>query len=303
MTVAAIIPALNEEQAIGLVVGGIPRGAVDVIVVVDNGSEDRTAEIARDAGAAVVRQPERGYGAAMIAGVAAAPDAAIYVFLDGDASDITDRLPEMIRIVRDSEAQLVLGVRAGAVERGSLLWHQRLGNRLVTWAISRISRRALRDLPSLKVIDGATYRSLQMHERTHGWTVELISKAAIRRLKIAEIDAGYRRRIGESKVSGSARGSLLAAYRIVAAVVRVWRSEGRRPVRLTLPGWGALAGAAVAIAVLATLAVMLLNSGGANYKVLVAVWLWLLPVTGSFAGLGYAAGRIADWMASAGKTP
>jgi hypothetical protein len=155
----------------------------------------------------------------------------------------------------------------------------------------------------LKVVDGDVYRSLQMRERTHGWTAELISKAAIRRLTIAEIDAGYRRRVGTSKVSGSARGSLLAAYRIVAAVVRVWRTEGRRPTSLTLPAWGALVGAAVAIAVLTTLGVMLMNSGGANFKVLVAVWLWLLPVTGLLAGLGYTAGRIADWIASAGKTP
>jgi hypothetical protein len=303
MTVAAIIPALNEEQAIGIVVDGIPRGAVDAIVVVDNGSDDRTAEVARDAGAIVVRQPERGYGAAMITGVAAVPDAAIYVFLDGDASDVTHGLPEMIRMVRAGEAQLVLGVRAGAVERGSLLWHQRLGNGLVTWIISRISRRSLRDLPSLKVIDGAAYRSLQIRERKHGWTAELISKSAIRRLTIAEIDAGYRRRIGESKVSGSFFGSLLAAYHIVAAVVRVWRTEGRRPIRLTLPAWGALTGAAVAIAVLAVLGAMLWNSGGANYMVLVAVWLWLLPVTGVLAGLGYAAGRIAHRIARAGKTP
>jgi glycosyltransferase involved in cell wall biosynthesis len=226
MTVAAIIPALNEERAIGRVVAGIPRDAVDVVVVVDNASEDRTAEVAREAGATVVRQPERGYGAAMMTGVASVPDATIYVFLDGDASDVTDGLFEMIRAVRDGGAQLVLGVRAGAVERGALLWHQRLGNGLVTWIISRISGRALGDLPSLKVIDGDAYRSLEMRERTHGWTAELISKAAIRGLTIAEVDAGYRRRIGESKVSGSLRGSLLAGYRIVAAVIRVWRTEG-----------------------------------------------------------------------------
>lgn len=226
MTVAAIIPALNEEQAIGRVVAAIPRDAVDTVVVVDNASEDRTAEVARAAGASVVLQPERGYGAAMMAGVASVPDATIYVFLDGDASDVTDGLTEMVSTVRDGEAQLVLGVRAGAVERGSLLWHQRLGNGLVTRIISRISRRSLRDLPSLKVMDGDVYRSLAMRERTHGWTAELISKAAIRGLTIAEVDAGYRRRIGESKVSGSFRGSLLAGYRIVAAVIRVWRTEG-----------------------------------------------------------------------------
>lgn len=226
MTVAVIIPALNEERAISRVVTGIPPVAVDTIVVVDNASEDRTAEVACAAGATVVRQPERGYGAAMMAGVAAVPDATIYVFLDGDASDVTDGLPEMVRVVSSGEAHLMLGVRSGNVERGSLLWHQRLGNRAVTWLISRVSGRQLSDLPSLKVIDGATYRSLHMRERTHGWTAELISKAAVRGLAIAEVDAGYRRRIGESKVSGSLRGSVLAGYRIAAAVVRVWRAEG-----------------------------------------------------------------------------
>ena len=89
-----------------------------------------------------------------------------------------------------------------------------------------MSRRPLRDLPSLKVIDAEAYRSFGMRERTHGWTAELISKAAMRGLVIAEVETGYRRRIGESKVSGSLRGSLLAGYRIVAAVVRVWRAEG-----------------------------------------------------------------------------
>jgi glycosyltransferase involved in cell wall biosynthesis len=225
VTVAAIIPALNEEQAIGQVVAGIPRSVVDTIVVVDNGSRDRTAEVARAAGARVIEQCERGYGAALLAGVASVADADVYVFLDGDASDVTDGLPEMVRMVRCGEAQLVLGVRSGSVEQGSLLWHQQLGNRAVTWLISHVSGRKLRDLPSLKVIDGATYRSLGMCERTHGWTAELISKAAVRGLRIVEIEAGYRRRIGESKVSGSLRGSVLAGYRIVAAVVRVWRTE------------------------------------------------------------------------------
>ena len=226
MTVAAIIPVLNEERAIAKVVAGIPRDLVDTIVVVDNGSIDHTAEVARAAGATVVEQSERGYGAALIAGVAAIPLADVYVFMDGDASDVTDRLGEMLQMVRNGEAQLVLGVRAGAVEVGSLLWHQQLGNRLVTWMISRISGRTLHDLPSLKVIDGNVYRSLEMRERTHGWTAELITKAAVRGVSIAEIKTGYRKRIGESKVSGSLRGSLLAGYRIIAAVIRVWRAEG-----------------------------------------------------------------------------
>ena len=226
MTVAVVIPALNEERAIAQVVAGIPRDIIDTIVVVDNGSTDRTADVARTAGAVVVDQPERGYGAALMAGIAAVPVAEVYVFMDGDASDVTDELGEMLRMVRAGEAQLVLGVREGAVEPGSLLWHQQLGNKLVTWMISRISRRRLRDLPSLKVIDGDTYRSLDMRERTHGWTAELITKAALRGLSIVEVKTGYRRRIGDSKVSGSMRGSALAGYRIVAAVIRVWRTEG-----------------------------------------------------------------------------
>jgi glycosyltransferase involved in cell wall biosynthesis len=226
VTVAAIIPALNEERAIARVVSDISRHLVDTVIVVDNGSTDRTADVARAAGATVVQQPERGYGAAMIAGVAAVPLAVTYVFMDGDASDVSDRLAEMLRLVRAGEAQLVLGVRQGAVEPGSLLWHQQLGNRLVTWMISRISRRKLRDLPSLKVISGESYRRLSMAERTHGWTAELISKAAVRGYTIVEVETGYRRRIGTSKVSGSIRGSVLAGYRIVAAVVRVWRAEG-----------------------------------------------------------------------------
>ena len=226
MTVAVVIPALNEERAIAQVVAGIPRDIIDTIVVVDNGSTDRTADVARTAGAVVVEQKERGYGVALMAGVAAVPLAEVYVFMDGDASDVTDELGEMLRMVRAGEAQLVLGVREGAVEPGSLLWHQQLGNKLVTWMISRISRRRLRDLPSLKVIDGDTYRSLDMRERTHGWTAELITKAALRGLSIVEVKTGYRRRIGDSKVSGSMRGSALAGYRIVAAVIRVWRTEG-----------------------------------------------------------------------------
>jgi glycosyltransferase involved in cell wall biosynthesis len=220
-----IIPALNEEAAIAAVVCGVPAGVVDEIIVVDNGSSDGTAERAAAAGARVVREPERGYGAAMMAGVEAAPDAGAYVFIDGDHADDPGQIAVMLAALREGRAGLALGVRDGSVEAGAMFWHQRAGNRVIVWMIGRISRRRLRDVPSLKAIDGGVLRRLDLRERTHGWTAELIAKAAMRGVPIVEIECGYRRRIGVSKVSGSARGSVLAAWRITAAIVRVWRTE------------------------------------------------------------------------------
>ncbi len=236
MKVAAIIPALNEEAAIGIVVKAIPRDVVTDVIVVDNGSSDHTTDVARAAGAIVVSQPERGYGAACMAGVAAAfaATADIVVFMDGDAADVPDRLADLVALIARGEAQLVLGVRDGDVERGAMLWHQRLGNKLVTAMIGRLSGRRLRDLPSLKAIDAATLRSLDLRERTHGWTAEMLTKAAFRGVCIAEMPTAYRRRIGVSKVSGSMKGSTLAAYRIVAAVIKVWRAERRDIVAATV---------------------------------------------------------------------
>jgi hypothetical protein len=282
--VCAIIPALNEESAIGRVVAEVPRSVVDEIIVVDNGSADATAEVARSAGARVVAARERGYGAACMAGVAAAPDADIYVFLDGDGSDVATRLPELLTPVLDGEVALALGVRAGDVEPGSMLWHQRLGNRFFVMLIGLLSGRRVHDLPSFKVMTAEAFRSLELREQTHGWTAELISKAALRKLPMLEVETGYRRRLGDSKVSGTVRGSLLAGARIFSAIVRSWLGE-RRPSAAT---GGAVAGSLLAVAVLVFASVSLLSIDGTNYKILVAVWLWALPVIGVCALVGYA---------------
>ena len=224
--VVAIVPALNEEGAIGgVVAAALPH--VDEVIVVDNGSTDATAEVARSAGARVVLQSERGYGAACMAGVDAAPNARTYVFLDGDGADPPDVLPRVFEEVRVSGASLALGTRKGQVEAGSLLWHQKLGNWFMARLITLLTRQHLSDLPSFKVIDGPLLRSLGLRERTHGWTAELITACACRRVRIVEVETGYRRRIGVSKVSGSLKGSALAAYRLNAAIVRVWWQSRR----------------------------------------------------------------------------
>ncbi|MBI5284004.1 MAG: glycosyltransferase [Chloroflexi bacterium] len=228
MSRVAILPALDEEDGIAAAIAGVPPGVVSEIIVVDNGSADRTAERARAAGARVVHEPRRGYGSACLAGVRAAPRALVYVFLDGDASEVAGGLADMVAVVEHGEAQLVLGVREGDVDPGAMPWQQRLGNRLLTTLLNRLSGGSLRDLPSLKVVDGPTLRSLGLREQTYGWTAELISRAAFRGVRITQVPTGLHRRRGRSKVSGSIANSLRAGRDIAATILRVWRDERRR---------------------------------------------------------------------------
>ncbi len=290
MRVCAIIPALNEEAAIGRVVSEIPHELVHEIIVVDNGSTDATAKVACEAGAQVVAARERGYGEACMAGVTAAPDADVYVFLDGDGSDVTAQLPELLTPVLNGEVALALGVRAGDVEPGSMPWHQRLGNEFFVELIALLSGRRVHDLPSFKVITADALRSLDLRQQAHGWTAELISKAALRKLLILEVETGYRRRVGVSKVSGTAKGSALAATRIFSAIVKSWARERK----LGAAAAGGAIGCLLAIATLVFSAVGLLSVEGTNYKVLVAVWLWALPVIGVGVLCGWAIGRLVD---------
>jgi glycosyltransferase involved in cell wall biosynthesis len=231
MRTVVIIPALNEEQVIGAVVRAVPKDAADAVIVVDNGSTDRTAAVAEDAAARVVHEPERGYGAACMAGVAAEPLADVFVFLDGDGSDPPARIVDVLAPIHGDEADLVLGIRRGEVEAGAMLWHQRIGNRFMSWLIRALSGQDVHDLPSLKAVRADLLRSLALSERTHGWTAEFIAKAALGGYRIKEVPTGYRRRVGESKVSGSLSGSARAAYRMNAAILRAWLySRHQRPL-------------------------------------------------------------------------
>lgn len=219
MNLVAIIPALDEEAVIGDVVRRVPS-CVTRIVVVDNRSRDRTGEVAAAAGAVVVREDRRGYGAACMAGVASQPDADAFVFLDGDGADPPEHIPALLAAL-EGGADIVLGIRCGDVEPGAMLWHQRLGNQLMSWLIRCLFGWPLHDLASYKLIRADVLCSLRIEDRAQGWTAELLAKAAARHLRLVEIETGYRRRVGVSKVSGSVRGSLRAGYQLNAAILRV----------------------------------------------------------------------------------
>lgn len=225
--ICAIIPALDEEAAIGDMVRRLDRRLVHEVIVVDNGSRDRTAARAAAAGARVVREDRRGYGRACLTGVEAAGDADVLVFLDGDGSDVPEELPRLLAPLRRGEADLVLGSRAlGAREPGSLQAHQLWGNRLVLLLLRLLYGVRLTDFGPFRAVRAAALHRLGMSHPTHGWPIEMVVKAARRGLRIAEVPVTCRRRVGRSKVAGTLRGSLLAGYHLLATVLRhAWSSR------------------------------------------------------------------------------
>ncbi len=226
LRVTAVVPALNEETAIGPVVEELIRAGLGEVVVVDNGSADSTADRALKAGARVVLEPRRGYGSSCWAGFQAAQEADLVVFLDGDGSDDPGEAPRILRPLMEGSADLVLGTRVvDASEAGALTPQARVGNWLVTHVIRALYGIALRDVPSFRAIARKDLERLQMRERTYGWPVEMVVKAAKHGYRIVEVPTRYRkRRGGTSKVAGTFKGTVLAAwFRLYTALRHAWR--------------------------------------------------------------------------------
>jgi len=211
--ISVVIPAFNEEQAIGEVVRAVPIDRIHDIVVVDNGSTDDTATQASLAGARVVFEPRPGYGSACLAGAKAAADADVLIFLDGDRSDDPRQLETVAAPVLDNRADLVIGSRIqGILEKGAMPLHGRLGNRFIVFLLRLLYGIDITDIGSFRAIKSQTLFDLKMEQMTYGWPVEMVVKAARKGLRIQSVPINYRRRIGKSKVTGTIRGTILATY-------------------------------------------------------------------------------------------
>jgi glycosyltransferase involved in cell wall biosynthesis len=221
MKTAVIIPVLNEEQSIGLVLGDIPANLVQDVIVVDNGSTDRTAEVATSLGARVFSAPIRGYGNACLCGIAAVKEPDVVVFLDGDFSDYPEEISLLLQPIALNKADLVIGSRTlGSREKGALPGHAQFGNQLASLLIRLFFGHRFTDLGPFRAIRYRSLLELKMEDRTWGWTVEMQIKASRQKLRIVEVPVSYRKRIGKSKISGTVIGSVKAGTKIIWTILK-----------------------------------------------------------------------------------
>ncbi|MCB9231297.1 MAG: glycosyltransferase family 2 protein [Bacteroidia bacterium] len=225
--VLVIIPAFNEAESIGKVVGDIPKDWVREVVVVNNSSTDATEVNARNAGATVLREDRRGYGFACLKGIDYArqkpmderPD--IIVFLDGDYSDHPEQLPQLVRPIIEDGYDLVIGSRElGEREKGAMAPQQIFGNWLATTLLRWFYGVKFTDLGPFRAIRWSSLMEIGMVDTTYGWTVEMQLKAAKKKMKCTEVSVDYRRRIGVSKITGTIKGTFMAGYKILYTIFR-----------------------------------------------------------------------------------
>jgi rSAM/selenodomain-associated transferase 1 len=224
--IAIVMPALNEEGAIGRHVRAILEHPairalpIERLIAVDNGSDDGTEVAARAAGAEVIPEPQRGYGAACLAGVRAAAGADVILLMDADGSDDPADAARIARCVLSGQADLAMGSRArGSTERGALTLQQRAGNAVGAWALRALYDARVSDLGPLRAIRRDALLRLEMRELRYGWSTEMLAKAARAGLRIHEEPVAYHQRIaGKSKVGGTLRGAVMASAHILRAL-------------------------------------------------------------------------------------
>lgn len=221
--VCVIIPAFNEELSIGKVVEDIPRALVDHVIVANNGSTDKTVEVAEAAGAIVVHEARKGYGWACLKGMEKAREleAEIIVFMDGDYSDYPEEIALLLDPIQHEGMDMVIGSRVlGKREKGSLTPQQVFGNWLATRLIRIFYRAKFTDLGPFRAIRWQALDGLMMSDKTYGWTIEMQIKASKQKLRFCEVAVNYKKRIGVSKVSGTVKGTVLAGIKIIFAVFK-----------------------------------------------------------------------------------
>tara|TARA_B100000780_G_scaffold11153_1_gene7677 strand:- start:3451 stop:4134 length:684 start_codon:yes stop_codon:yes gene_type:complete len=224
MILSIIIPALNEEKSIGYVIKSIPKIYREVIVV-DNGSSDKTSKVAYENGAKVITEKNKGYGFACLKGIdylkENPPD--IIVFLDGDYSDYPEEINKIIEPICKNQVDFVIGSRVKSLrENGSMTPQQVFGNKLACFLMNLLYNSTFTDLGPFRALKWKTLKELKMTDKTYGWTVEMQLKILRNRIAYCEVPVRYRKRIGYSKVSGTLKGSVLAGIKIISWIFKYY---------------------------------------------------------------------------------
>ena len=219
--ISVIIPAFNEEESIGLVIKSLPQKKIKEVIVVDNGSTDKTAYIAKEHGARVVDEAYRGYGAACLKGVSELNEPEIVVFLDGDFSDFPEEIESLVNPIINNQADFVLGSRMLLPQsRISLLPQARYGNLLAVFLLKLFFQHQFTDLGPFRAIRYKSLKQLKMVDKNFGWTVEMQIKAVKHGLCIKEVPVQYRKRIGVSKITGTISGTFKAGFKIIFTIFK-----------------------------------------------------------------------------------
>ena len=223
--IRVVIPAFNEEIAVGKVIDEIPKELVSEIIVVNNNSSDNTKKNANRHGAKVLDEPIKGYGRACLKGIdyinTCHPKTDIVVFLDADYSDFPAEMSALVMPIINNDIDMVIGSRKlGNKERLSITPQQIFGNWLATLLIEKLYKVKYTDLGPFRAIKLNALNNLKMRDKTYGWTVEMQVKAAKQKLKVTEVPVNYKLRIGKSKVSGTFKGTILAGYKIITTIFK-----------------------------------------------------------------------------------